>query len=65
MREFHIALLLLTSGVIGVFVALDLILFYVFWEMMLIPMYLMIGIWGGDRRIYATVKYPTMVAARS
>ena len=56
-REFHIALLLLTSGVIGVFVALDLILFYVFWEIMLIPMYLLIGIWGSAERIRAAVKF--------
>ena len=42
---------------LGVFVALDLFLFYVFWEIMLIPMYLLIGIWGGPRRIYATVKF--------
>ena len=56
-REFHIALLLLTSGVIGVFVALDLMLFYVFWEVMLIPMYLLIGIWGSTERIRAAVKF--------
>ncbi len=56
-REFHIALLLLTSGVIGVFVALDLMLFYVFWEVMLIPMYLLIGIWGSAERIRAAVKF--------
>jgi len=56
-REFHIALLLLTSGVIGVFVALDLMLFYVFWEVMLIPMYLLVGIWGGTERIRAAVKF--------
>ncbi len=56
-REFHIALLLLTSGVIGVFVALDLLLFYVFWEVMLIPMYLLVGIWGGTERIRAAVKF--------
>ena len=56
-REFHIALLLLTSGVIGVFVALDLMLFYVFWEVMLIPMYLLVGIWGSTERIRAAVKF--------
>ncbi len=56
-REFHVALLLLSSGVIGVFVALDLILFYVFWEVMLIPMYLLIGIWGSAERIRAAVKF--------
>ena len=42
---------------LGVFISLDLILFYVFWEVMLIPMYFLIGIWGGERRIYAAVKF--------
>ena len=56
-REFHIALLLLTSGVIGGFVARDLMLFYVFWEVMLIPMYLLIGVWGSTERIRAAVKF--------
>ena len=56
-REFFLNLLLLQTGMMGVFVTLDFILFYVFWEMMLIPMYLMIGIWGGERRIYATIKF--------
>jgi len=55
--EFQIMLLLLTTGMIGVFVALDFFLFYVFWEAMLIPMYFLIGIWGGARRIYAAVKF--------
>ncbi|MBI5359132.1 MAG: NADH-quinone oxidoreductase subunit M [Planctomycetes bacterium] len=56
-KEFFIALLLLEAGVIGVFVSLDLIMFYIFWEAMLIPMYLLIGIWGGESRIYAAVKF--------
>jgi NADH-quinone oxidoreductase subunit M len=57
-KEFLICLLLLESGMIGVFVALDLFLFYVFWEVMLIPMYLLIGIWGNPaRRIYAAIKF--------
>ena len=56
-KEYYIALLLLMVGMLGVFVALDLFLFYVFWEVSLIPMYLIIGIWGGPRRIYATVKF--------
>ncbi len=56
-REYYIALLLLMVGMLGVFVSLDLFLFYVFWEISLIPMYLVIGIWGGPRRIYATVKF--------
>jgi len=55
--EFHVALLFLETGMIGVFVALDLVLFYVFWEVMLIPMYLLIGVWGSRNRIYAAVKF--------
>src|SRR6266481_4895079 len=47
-KEFAITMLLLETGMVGVFVALDLFLFYVFWEAMLVPMYLIIGIWGGD-----------------
>jgi NADH-quinone oxidoreductase subunit M len=50
-------MLLLETGMIGVFVALDLFLFYVFWEVMLVPMYFLIGVWGGERRIYATIKF--------
>lgn len=56
-REFLIALLVLEGAMIGVFVALDLFLFYVFWELMLIPMYFLIGLWGHERRIYATMKF--------
>jgi NADH-quinone oxidoreductase subunit M len=57
-KEFMICLLFLETGMIGVFVALDLFLFYVFWEVMLIPMYLLIGIWGNPkRRVYAAVKF--------
>jgi NADH-quinone oxidoreductase subunit M len=57
-KEFMICLLFLETGMIGVFVALDLFLFYVFWEVMLIPMYLLIGIWGNpQRRIYAAIKF--------
>lgn len=54
---FYAMLLALTTGVVGVFVALDLFVFYVFWEIMLIPMYFLIGIWGGKERIYAAVKF--------
>ena len=54
---FIITLLFLETGMMGAFCALDLFLFYVFWEAMLIPMYLLIGIWGGPRRIYASVKF--------
>jgi NADH-quinone oxidoreductase subunit M len=56
-KEFLISMLLLETGMLGAFVALDLFLFYVFWEFMLIPMYLIIGVWGGQRRIYAAVKF--------
>ncbi|MCC7196144.1 MAG: NADH-quinone oxidoreductase subunit M [Gemmatimonadaceae bacterium] len=54
---FYAMLLLMTTGMLGVFVALDLALFYVFWELMLIPMYLIIGMWGGSRRVYASIKF--------
>ncbi len=56
-REFVIAVLVLETGMLGALVALDLFVFYIFWEIMLIPMYLLIGIWGGDRRIYASIKF--------
>jgi NADH-quinone oxidoreductase subunit M len=54
---FYISLLILETGMIGVFVSLDLFLFYVFWEVQLIPMYFIIGLWGGARRIYAAIKF--------
>src|SRR5256886_12857437 len=56
-RGFYALLLVLTSGMIGVFVSLDLFLFYVMWEVMLIPMYFIIGVWGGERRLYAAIKF--------
>jgi NADH-quinone oxidoreductase subunit M len=56
-KEFAITMLLLETGMLGVFVALDLFLFYIFWEAMLVPMYLIIGIWGGPNRVYAAVKF--------
>ncbi len=56
-KEFTFFMLMLEVGMLGVFMSLDLFLFYVFWEVMLIPMYFIIGIWGGDRRIYASVKF--------
>ncbi len=56
-KEFQIAMLVLETAMLGTFVALDLFLFYVFWELMLIPMYLIIGVWGGERRIYAAIKF--------
>jgi NADH-quinone oxidoreductase subunit M len=54
---YYSLMLILTSGMLGVFMALDLFLFYVMWEVMLVPMYFIIGIWGGERRIYASVKF--------
>ena len=56
-KEFYVFLLLLETGMIGVFLALDLLLFYVFWEVVLVPMYFLIGIWGGERRLYAAIKF--------
>ncbi|HXE84663.1 MAG TPA: NADH-quinone oxidoreductase subunit M [Gemmatimonadales bacterium] len=54
---FYALMLVLTTGMIGVFVALDLFLFYVMWEVMLIPMYFIIGVWGGENRLYAAIKF--------
>ncbi|HYC52015.1 MAG TPA: NADH-quinone oxidoreductase subunit M [Gemmatimonadaceae bacterium] len=54
---YYALMLLLTTGMLGVFMSLDLFLFYVMWEVMLVPMYFIIGIWGGERRIYASVKF--------
>ena len=56
-KEYMISFLILEVGMIGVFLALDTFLFYIFWEVVLIPMYLIIGIWGGSNRIYATIKF--------
>jgi len=56
-RGFYASILLLETGMLGVFAALDLFLFYVFWEVMLVPMYFLIGIWGGQRRVYAAIKF--------
>jgi NADH-quinone oxidoreductase subunit M len=56
-RQFYVFLLLLQTGMLGVFCALDMFLFYVFWEVMLVPMYFLIGIWGGARRLYAAIKF--------
>jgi NADH-quinone oxidoreductase subunit M len=56
-KEFIVLMLVLESAMLGTFLALDLFLFYVFWELMLVPMYLLIGVWGGPRRIYAAVKF--------
>jgi len=56
-KEFMFFFLLLQTGMLGVFASLDFFLFYVFWEIMLVPMYFIIGVWGGERRIYAAVKF--------
>jgi len=56
-KEFYISILLTTAGMIGVFCSLDFFLFYIFWEAMLIPMFLIIGVWGGPKRIYAAIKF--------
>ena len=56
-KEFYVMMLLLQTGMLGVFVALDFFLFYVFWEVMLVPMYFLIGVWGGPRKLYAAIKF--------
>jgi NADH-quinone oxidoreductase subunit M len=56
-KEYLFFMLVLETGMLGAFVALDLFLFYVFWEVMLVPMYFLIGVWGGPRRIYAAIKF--------
>src|SRR5512139_416545 len=64
-KAFSALMLLLESAMLGVFVSLDLFLFYVFWDAMLVPMYLLIGIWGYDRRVYAAVKFILFTMAGS
>src|SRR6201988_4247658 len=56
-KEYYILLLLLQTGMLGVFMALDFFLFYVFWEVMLVPMYFLIGVWGSEPRLYAAIKF--------
>ncbi|MCX6537332.1 MAG: NADH-quinone oxidoreductase subunit M [Acidobacteria bacterium] len=56
-KEYYIFLLILQSGMIGAFVSLDFLLFFLFWEVMLVPMYFLIGIWGSDRRLYSAIKF--------
>src|SRR5687767_14842411 len=56
-KEYYIFLLVLQTGMIGAFVSLDFLLFFLFWEVMLVPMYFLIGIWGGARRLYAAIKF--------
>ena len=57
LKEYYAILLLLQTGILGVFVSFDFFLFYVFWEVMLVPMYFLIGIWGGKNRLYAAIKF--------
>ncbi|MDD5675836.1 MAG: NADH-quinone oxidoreductase subunit M [Chitinivibrionales bacterium] len=64
-REYYALLLLLECGMIGTLVAIDAMLFYVFWEVMLIPLFFIIGIWGGPRRVYATIKFVLFTLAGS
>ncbi len=56
-KEFHFSLMLMTSACVGVFLALDFVLFYLFWEAMLVPMFLLIAVWGGPQRRYASLKF--------
>ena len=56
-KEYYISILFLETGMLGVFMALDFFLFYIFWEIMLVPMYFLIGIWGGGRRLYSAIKF--------
>jgi NADH-quinone oxidoreductase subunit M len=56
-KEYYILFLILQTGMLGVFVSLDFVLFYVFWEVMLVPMYFLIGVWGSERRLYAAIKF--------
>ena len=56
-HAYYALMLILTTGMLGVFMSLDLLLFYVMWEVMLVPMYFIIGIWGGERRVYASLKF--------
>jgi NADH-quinone oxidoreductase subunit M len=56
-KEYYVFLLLLQTGMLGVFMSLDFVLFYVFWEVMLVPMYFLIGVWGGPRKLYAAIKF--------
>jgi NADH-quinone oxidoreductase subunit M len=64
-KEYLFFMLLLETGMLGTLVALDLFLFYVFWEVMLVPMYFLIGVWGGQRRVYAAVKFVIYTMAGS
>src|SRR5204863_1926909 len=56
-KEYYAMFLLLQTGMIGVFISLDFFLFYIFWELVLVPMYFIIGVWGGPRKLYASIKF--------
>src|SRR5947199_1369821 len=56
-KEYYAMFMLLQVGMLGVFVSLDFFMFYVFWEVMLVPMYFLIGVWGGSRKLYAAIKF--------
>src|SRR5207249_2236651 len=56
-KEYYIFLLVLQTGMLGAFMSLDFLLFFLFWEVMLVPMYFLIGIWGSDRRLYSAIKF--------
>jgi NADH-quinone oxidoreductase subunit M len=56
-KEYYAFMLILQTGMLGVFMALDFVLFYIFWEVMLVPMYFLIGVWGGPRKLYAAIKF--------
>jgi len=56
-KGYHACFLVLETAMLGTFLALDMVLFYIFWEAMLLPMYFIIGVWGGPRRLYATIKF--------
>jgi NADH-quinone oxidoreductase subunit M len=64
-REYMISMLVLEAGMLGALCALDLVVFFIFWEVMLVPMYFLIGVWGGDRRHYAAVKFVLFTVAGS
>src|ERR1700704_1490467 len=57
LKEYYAFMLMLQTGMLGVFISLDFFMFYVFWEVMLVPMYFLIGVWGGPRRLYAAIKF--------
>ena len=56
-KEYYVFLLALQTGMLGAFMALDFLLFFLFWEVMLVPMYFLIGIWGSDNRLYSAIKF--------